>query len=116
MTRILLIALAAVTFSTSVFAQDATEEVTAEEREAFHEYVEGLREAFDPETDGNFRDYVAAAAAEDGVELPDAPRGGKGPGRDAESAEAGAGEDRPSRGEAGEGPSRGEGGEGPSRG
>lgn len=83
-----------------------------EEREEVRNFIEGLRDTYDENTDGNFRDYVASAAADAGVDLPErGPRGG-GEGR----PESGEGGDRPERGE-GEGrPERGEGQGRPARG
>ncbi len=83
-----------------------------EERGEIRGFIEGLRETYDEETDGSFRGYVAAAAAEAGIDLPDRPARGGGEDRPARGADG----DRPSRGEAGDRPSRGEGGDRPSRG
>lgn len=92
------------------FDRASGEEVSApptrEERAEVRSFIEGLRDTYDAETDGSFRDYVAAAAADAGLELPD--RGARGGERGEGRAERGDGEGRPERGN-GEGrPERGE--------
>lgn len=74
-------------------------EARREERAEVRSFVEGLRESYDPETDGSFRSYVAEAAAEAGIDLPE--RGGRGPGRGERDADD-ATTDRPERGDRGE--------------
>lgn len=79
-----------------------------EDRAAVRSFIEGLRETYDESTDGSFRDYVASAAADAGVDVPQrGPRGGNEDGEGRERVEGG---DRPERGD-GEGrPERGDGG------
>lgn len=90
MTRTIMIALTIVALSTTVSAQSAP---TAEEREELHSFIESLRDTYDAATDGSFRDYVTAAAADAGIDLPErGPRGGG---------------DRPDRGGEGDRPERG---------
>ena len=79
-----------------------------EERAEVRSFIEGLRETYDESTDGSFRDFVAASAAEAGVDLPERGDGDRPErGEDGDRPERSEGESRPEPSEDGGRPSRG---------